>query len=381
MCGELAPVEGGSRCGWRFIPACAGNSEKRKAEAAADSGSSPRVRGTCDDSNRPAAPTRFIPACAGNSTDSVPRSARSAVHPRVCGELARVEIIPANPDGSSPRVRGTRGPCDQGDAVHRFIPACAGNSPARTRPALPPTVHPRVCGELRMNHAIGRLRGGSSPRVRGTPESTRKGRRSATVHPRVCGELSCMVGWAITTCGSSPRVRGTRTAPSAWMMCRRFIPACAGNSVAMHGSHHVVSVHPRVCGELRVRRVSSIVSAGSSPRVRGTLHHHAHRVQPERFIPACAGNSFNPIVAQVHFHGSSPRVRGTRDARAESRCVSRFIPACAGNSRRRPCASRRSSVHPRVCGELNGYVAQIIRRSGSSPRVRGTPRPRRHPLG
>ena len=72
----------------------------------------------------------------------------------------------------------------------------------------------------------------------------------------------------------------------------------------------------------------------------------------ERFIPACAGNSALESYALKNKDGSSPRVRGTRHARGASR------PA--------------SSVHPRVCGELDGKLTPETLATGSSPRVRGT---------
>ena len=91
--------------------------------------------------------------------------------------------------------------------------------------------------------------------------------------------------------------------------------------------------------------------------------------------------------------GSSPRVRGTPLARPTAVRATRFIPACAGNSGRSIASMRRSTVHPRVCGELiagrpervqlcrfipacagNSRVLGRSRlgHSGSSPRVRGT---------
>ena len=53
---------------------------------------------------------RFIPACAGNSQTKTERAMAYTVHPRVCGEL----VV-----GAIKVVLG-----------FRFIPACAGNSDA-----------------------------------------------------------------------------------------------------------------------------------------------------------------------------------------------------------------------------------------------------------
>ena len=130
----------------RFIPACAGNAGQRipvcrpvhprvcgervpaDAPLVPHSGSSPRVRGT----RRPHTPRsrccRFIPACAGNAErrSGVPR--KSPVHPRVCGERPSFGIFTELVAGSSPRVRGTRAQASFARPL-RFIPACAGNAP------------------------------------------------------------------------------------------------------------------------------------------------------------------------------------------------------------------------------------------------------------
>ena len=72
--------------------------------------------------------------------------------------------------------------------------------------------------------------------------------------------------------------------------------------------------------------------------------------------------------------GSSPRVRGTpRPHRAGlPRRRFRFIPACAGNAFRSATSSPAASVHPRVCGERKMMRSFNSMPRGSSPRVRGT---------
>ena len=151
----------------RFIPACAGNARGRCVAAWAwavhprvcgertgwgeafggTSGSSPRVRGTLDHVRRVNRINRFIPACAGNAWRGTPSPMPSAVHPRVCGERCLLVGGGVIPDGSSPRVRGTRAwPLGLG-RFGRFIPACAGNARPRTGTPSTYSVHPRVCGE------------------------------------------------------------------------------------------------------------------------------------------------------------------------------------------------------------------------------------------
>ena len=334
VCGEqLDGLAGASRRD-RFIPACAGNGVAWPLSSTA--------------------PLRFIPACAGNSALRVPERSLRAVHPRVCGEQVALDAdrgmwTPVHPRvcgeqavhrshgatgrGSSPRVRGTDLPLGAASVASRFIPACAGNRPQWPGAGRHPCgSSPRVRGTVRCPAACEVRLAGSAPRVRGTASQCRAWQRRA-VHPRVCGEQSMYGRWR---------------RPSA-----RFIPACAGNSVACAVRDRHVAVHPRVCGEQS--SVAACDSAdGSSPRVRGTECRYDQEPScRSRFIPACAGN--RPAAARAALagsSGSSPRVRGT-DGRAprEIGTSSRFIPACAGN-RQRPVRRRAvRAVHPRVCGE------------------------------
>ena len=73
--------------------------------------------------------------------------------------------------------------------------------------------------------------------------------------------------------------------------------------------------------------------------------------------------------------GSSPRMRGTPRSPTNGVRIPRFIPAYAGNTHR-PCVSLLyRAVHPRVCGEHRPSRKSGSRASGSSPRMRGTRRP------
>ena len=134
----------------------------------------------------------------------------------------------------------------------RFIPAGAGNSATKRRFFPACTVYPRWRGELLHSIVIMRIVIGLSPLARGTPA-------------RKVGEFPQM----------------------------RFIPASAGNSStrAINPADH--SVYPRWRGELRysVRRVG--IFNGLSPLARGTLDFLASSMVCSRFIPAGAGNSLN----------------------------------------------------------------------------------------
>ena len=198
-------------------------------------GSSPRGRGTGQDTVQPGAFRRFIPAWAGNRSSTAPRERCRSVHPRVGGEQTSLRSLIAENNGSSPRGRGTaRGSTTQG-GLPRFIPAWAGNSTPKEDPQCPATVHPRVGGE--------------------------QARQSQTMH---------------FTSGSSPRGRGTGHAASSCACVQRFIPAWAGNRPRDGQRRPAGTVHPRVGGEQVSTKSPHHGNAGSSPRGRGTVRLTLH---------------------------------------------------------------------------------------------------------
>ena len=199
--------------------------------------------------------------------------------------------------------------------------------------------------------------------------------------------------------GSSPHARGTLGEVDAQLAHGRFIPACAGNAKILPTLHYVISVHPRMRGERPVRCLLSSVRDGSSPHARGTLSDARPILSAIRFIPACAGNAFRPMIPgrmrAVHPRmrgergltpwtrrntcGSSPHARGTLGFGQPHARRQRFIPACAGNARQQLGAGSLCSVHPRMRGERQLHDFQILRDVGSSPHARGT-RTLRHGL-
>ena len=312
------------------------------------------MRGTRRGALRRAGRRRFIPACAGNTPRSRHTRSPPAVHPRLCGEhLTPPDFVDAS-SGSSPPVRGTLVALQRAARQSRFIPACAGNTSRVGRAGGKIAVHPRLCGEHARDHRNSRKRCGSSPPVRGTPPKRHAPKPSArfipacagnthhrpaaprrrSVHPRLCGEHACVGRPSNSFHGSSPPVRGTLGVPNAAPLRRRFIPACAGNTTLHRQPDDRSAVHPRLCGEHPMTRVTCCWFIGSSPPVRGTLRYR---------------------VSQCR--------RG------------RFIPACAGNTTRRPLPRHVEPVHPRLCGEHSRSQVDFHSRPGSSPPVRGTPHP------
>jgi len=71
---------------------------------------------------------RFIPTCVGNSIQKQNHCPVPAVHPHVCGELLKINLVCVDTNGSSPRVWGTRCWSFKSSYFGRFIPTCVGNS-------------------------------------------------------------------------------------------------------------------------------------------------------------------------------------------------------------------------------------------------------------
>ena len=238
--------------------------------------------------------------------------------------------------GSSPRVRGTLN-CARVDLTARPVHprVCGEHSSPISHPTLQSPVHPRVCGELRRTgKPMAPVIAGSSPRVRGTPAATWRSALCRRFIPACTGNSLCRLIVALGDVGSSPRVAGN--SPGPWSVDDRrssVHPRVYGELTTADTSRdQPYAVHPRVYGELMRPRRDRRTFTGSSPRVRGTLATWSATVSQDRFIPACTGNSASSLR----------RIRAMR----------RFIPACTGNS------------HP--------HLRATRPCTGSSPRVRGT---------
>ncbi len=197
---------------------------------------------------------------------------------------------------------------------------------------------------------------------------------------------------ALGRAGSSPHARGTQNARPRKTPRTRFIPACAGNTKKYSHISYMQAVHPRMRGEHHRRAIRRVIRYGSSPHARGTLGSTWHGQRLRRFIPACAGNTWNPnaanLRASVHPRmrgehlpcragvvvraGSSPHARGTPRHRQLSPYNGRFIPACAGNTMPRLPLTVPLAVHPRMRGEHGIRRDASVGGSGSSPHARGT---------
>ncbi|MCP1633762.1 hypothetical protein J2T35_002212 [Kerstersia gyiorum] len=294
--------------------------------------------------------------------------------------------------GSSPHARGTLQLSQPHRMWSRFIPACAGNTVPRGGRAGRRAVHPRMRGEHEKAVIEARKASGSSPHARGTRfrliGGSRTGRfipacagntiayaatsRPSPVHPRMRGEHVMHARVCERVAGSSPHARGTHLVFFLFSSKGRFIPACAGNTSRSRSCLRLCTVHPRMRGEHVLAQVRSGARYGSSPHARGTQRLRQRQRIRSRFIPACAGNTMLAVMIRSAPYGSSPHARGTPGHYLDSVLTRRFIPACAGNTLSDRARFMPSSVHPRMRGEHQRMSPGQGRVAGSSPHARGT---------
>ena len=213
-------------------------------------GSSPRGRGTRVRQGDLFPDSRFIPARAGNAPGKSSLAVNEAVHPRAGGERTMNNRAKFADTGSSPRGRGTHLCALLTGGNLRFIPARAGNAASRLRGDRVTPVHPRAGGERPRPPRRNGFHIGSSPRGRGTPDGwcrfplparfipARAGNairrspqeRRRPVHPRAGGERYEYLRRLMELDGSSPRGRGTLSHAPLGDHDHRFIPARAGNA-------------------------------------------------------------------------------------------------------------------------------------------------------
>ena len=321
------------------------------------------------------------------------------VHPRSRGKYRARDAIPAHLFGSSPLAREIRAAAGGQPACRRFIPARAGNTrTARIRrPARP--VHPRSRGKYGRAGFRIRDRRGSSPLAReilpaliprpgwrrfiparagNTPLATRC-KAATTVHPRSRGKYAENIGQGRPVYGSSPLAREIRIGVVENPRHRRFIPARAGNTAALHARIDAGQVHPRSRGKYVAKYIAKGIDDGSSPLAREIRQMRRLRRRARRFIPARAGNTVlrQPRQRLLPVHprsrgkyegvtayaaqrvGSSPLAREIRKPRTTPSGLPWFIPARAGNTRKIMRMRIARSVHPRSRGKYGLPVAEL----------------------
>ena len=166
----------------------------------------------------------------------------------MCGEHWSQCRVCAPVEGSSPHVRGALVSSFIKTIQCGIIPACAGSTLGMGNWCRFRWDHPRMCGEHKsMAFCVGTLRG-SSPHVRGA------------------------LVWSCPYCGHSgiiPACAGSTRYSTTGKQGRRDHPRMCGEHHAVSSGPHPAGDHPRMCGEHLSFMAFLMVSAGSSPHVRG----------------------------------------------------------------------------------------------------------------
>ena len=257
------------------------------------SGSSPHTRGTSTRHDAGTDAHRFIPAHAGNiacyhvkcanGIGSSPhtrgtlqlRSGRSClepVHPRTRGEHRLHTASGQRHRPVHPRTRGEHASSDS-----------AGNAAIGSSPHVRGTF---ICISVGRSHACG-----SSPHVRGTSTPSW---RNAAMHrfiPARAGNMFIQMSGAAAAVRFIPARAGNIVSDAPTYRVLRFIPARAGNMRPASLAPVHASVHPRTCGEHAVNGRVGFPGTAVHPRTCG--EHSAgceSDVAELRFIPARAGN-------------------------------------------------------------------------------------------
>ena len=171
--------------------------------------------------------------------------------------------------------------------------------------------------------------------------------------------------------GLSPRVRGNHGHSGQVYVTRRSIPASAGEPLNRIVGHVLPWVYPRECGGTCQHHDVGDAPVGLSPRVRGNRMVGLFLLQPDRSIPASAGEPvfYNPA-------GDEPEVYprecgGNLPAPWMTDRVHRSIPASAGEPSHATAPRQLPPVYPRECGGTIAWDLIFNDGAGLSPRVRG----------
>ena len=193
--------------------------------------------------------------------------------------------------GSSPLTRGKLAIRRGREVQGGLIPAHAGKTTGRARPAGQRRAHPRSRGENvePLNRVT--VHEGSSPLTRGKTTCVPFRRQVQAAHPRSRGEnLHCQYLQEYPL-GSSPLTRG-KPVPcvpqNAW---RGLIPAHAGKTWWSRSGRTCRRAHPRSRGENHSTLRLTSPSLGSSPLTRGKRVYAVRGSLGEGLIPAHAGKT------------------------------------------------------------------------------------------
>ena len=153
----------------------------------------------------------------------------------------------------------------------------------------------------------------------------------------------------------------------------RLIPARAGKTPANKPVRIGIPAHPRACGENGARADRERFQPGLIPARAGKTRDVCLRLYPDRAHPRACGENLTAPAMMPTSQGSSPRVRGKPRPMGRGPAPGGLIPARAGKTGSASPWARPWWAHPRACGENAAIAGVGGLGAGSSPRVRGKP--------
>ena len=262
----------------------------------------------------------IIPADAGSTGINSACQIDGWDHPRGCGEHVSTNMPTLISAGSSPRMRGAPDSLCQPIPGIGIIPADAGSTDEAQELRADYADHPRGCGEHLFQYSVAARRVGSSPRMRGAPHDHASGVVQNRIIPADAG--STRDKWLMVS-ASRDHPRGCGEHCRDWMglkMLQRIIPADAGSTSRRVRQSFDIRDHPRGCGEHLLTWLVSLRRSGSSPRMRGAPSDDRRRLCEGRIIPADAGSTTWQSAPRSH-PGDHPRGCGEHTRKSTMMCL------------------------------------------------------------
>ena len=171
--------------------------------------------------------------------------------------------------------------------------------------------------------------------------------------------------------GSPPPMRGKAVGIVKSKSCARITPAYAGKSQSRGNAACVRKDHPRLCGEKLSDAVSSLLTLGSPPPMRGKGARVKVLPLMIGITPAYAGKRFRCLLCRRSL-GDHPRLCGEKtDLTISMLNKLGSPPPMRGKVYQRRSVAVIRWDHPRLCGEKFCAAVMPSMLAGSPPPMRG----------
>ena len=234
---------------------------------------------------------RFTPTHVGNTCFVFDAQSASSVHPHACGEHVGTQPAALDPQGSPPRMWGTRANLRDVKGGWRFTPTHVGNTTESVRMIADPNGSPPRMWGTRRADGLKTTKGRFTPTHVGNTDDSQAPAARPPVHPHACGEHYPTQPGPAAAPGSPPRMWGTLVPQARAKRSWRFTPTHVGNTAADKGPGFCISVHPHACGEHMSALPVARTNNGSPPRMWGTLDQLFTVHCVPRFTPTHVGNT------------------------------------------------------------------------------------------